>query len=128
MVIAGLLTGGFSTRLYMAVIGAAARPVMKPGQEPARHPFSAHAADRREVQREGLVVHLVVDKLTDLSDRLAAISGDEAPFPLPQGRGDEFHHGGGSPDSRDRPKRQPSDIFIPDLHIDTLKLKPRNFR
>jgi error-prone DNA polymerase len=30
--------------------------------------------------------------------------------------------------SRDRPKRQPRDIYIPDLHIDTLKLKPRNFR
>jgi error-prone DNA polymerase len=80
-----------------------------------------------KVQREGQVVHLVVDKLTDLSGRLAGIS-DEAPFPLPHGRGDEFHHGGGSPDSRDRPKRQPRDIFIPDLHIDTLKLKPRNFR
>jgi error-prone DNA polymerase len=80
------------------------------------------------VQREGLVVHLVVDKLTDLSDQLATISEEDAPFQLPHGRGDEFHHGGGSPDSRDRPKRQPRDIFIPDLHIDTLKLKPRNFR
>jgi error-prone DNA polymerase len=81
-----------------------------------------------KVQREGLVVHLVVEKLTDLSEQLAAISEDEAPFPLPHGRGDEFHRGGGSQDSRDRPKRQPRDIFIPDLHIDTLKLKPRNFR
>ncbi len=81
-----------------------------------------------KVQREGLVVHLVVETLTDLSDRLAAISEDETPFPLPHGRGDEFHHGGGSPDSRDRPKRQPRDIYIPDLHIDTLKIKPRNFR
>jgi error-prone DNA polymerase len=79
-------------------------------------------------QREGLVVHLVVEKLTDLSDQLAAISEEDVPFPLPHGRGDEFHHGGGSPDSRGPPKRQPRDIFIPDLHIDTLKLKPRNFR
>jgi error-prone DNA polymerase len=80
-----------------------------------------------KVQREGLVVHLVVDKLTDLSERLSAIGDEKGPFPLPHGRGDEFHHGG-SPDSRDRPKRGPRDIFIPDLHIDTLKLKPRNFR
>jgi len=80
------------------------------------------------VQREGQVVHLVVEKLTDLSAELAAISEEDAPFPLPHGRGDEFHHGGGSPDSRDRLKRQPRDIYIPDLQIDTLKLKPRTFR
>ena len=30
-------------------------------------------------------------------------------------------------DSRERPPRV-RDIYIPDLHIDTLKLKPRNFR
>ncbi len=76
-----------------------------------------------KVQREGQVVHLVVENLTDLSNELAAISEENAPFPLPHGRRDEFHHGGGSPDSRDGPKRQPKDIYIPDLHIDTLKLK-----
>lgn len=63
-----------------------------------------------------------------MSAELAAISEAEAPFPLPHGRGDEFHYGGGSPDSRDRPNRKARDIYIPDLHIDTLKLKPRNFR
>ncbi len=31
-------------------------------------------------------------------------------------------------DSRDRPPRKVRDIYVPDLHIDTLKLKPRNFR
>jgi error-prone DNA polymerase len=82
-----------------------------------------------KVQREGQVVHLVVQKLTDLSERLAAISEEEAPVPLPYGRGDEFHHGGGgSPDSRHRSKRQARDISISDLHIDSLTLKPRNFR
>jgi error-prone DNA polymerase len=90
----------------------------------AAHMLSVEA----KVQREGQVVHLVVEKLTDLSAELAAISEEEAPFPLPHGRGDEFHHGDGGRDSRDRPKRQPRDIYIPDLHIDTLKLKPRNFR
>jgi error-prone DNA polymerase len=80
------------------------------------------------VQREGLVVHIVVDKLIDLSDKLAGI-GDQNRFPLPHGRGDEFHHGSaGRPDSRDRSARKARDIYVPDLHIDTLKLKPRNFR
>ncbi|MBA3833742.1 MAG: error-prone DNA polymerase [Chthoniobacterales bacterium] len=80
------------------------------------------------VQREGLVVHIVAENLIDLSDRLAGI-GDQDRFPLGHGRGDEFHHGSaGSPDSRDRPARKARDIYVPDLHIDTLKLKPRNFR
>jgi error-prone DNA polymerase len=79
------------------------------------------------VQREGQVVHIVADKLIDFSSRLSSISEQEAPFRLPHGRGDEFHHGSGGTDSRDRPPRA-RDIYIPDLHIDTLKLKPRNFR
>lgn len=79
------------------------------------------------VQREGQVVHIVADKLIDFSSRLSSISEQEAPFRLPHGRGDEFHHGSGGADSRDRPPRV-RDIYIPDLHIDTLKLKPRNFR
>jgi error-prone DNA polymerase len=80
------------------------------------------------VQREGLVVHIVADKLIDLSDKLAGIGETEEQFQLPHGRGDEFHHGGGGTDSRSRPPRKVRDIFVPDLHIDTLKLKPRNFR
>jgi error-prone DNA polymerase len=80
------------------------------------------------VQREGLVVHIVADKLIDLSDHLAGFGETEEQFQLPHGRGDEFHHGGGGTDSRSRPPRKVRDIFVPDLHIDTLKLKPRNFR
>jgi error-prone DNA polymerase len=80
------------------------------------------------IQREGLVVHIVADKLIDLSDHLAGIGEAEGQFQLPHGRGDEFHHGGGGTDSRSRPPRKVRDIFVPDLHIDTLKLKPRNFR
>jgi hypothetical protein len=49
-------------------------------------------------------------------------------FKLQPGRGDEFARGGG-PDPRDTPRAavQPRDIFIRDLHIDTLKVKSRNF-
>jgi error-prone DNA polymerase len=79
------------------------------------------------VQREGLVVHIVADKLVDLSGQLAGIGETDEEFQLPHGRGDEFHHGGG-PDHRDRPGGKVRDIYIPDLHIDNLKLKPRNFR
>lgn len=80
------------------------------------------------VQREGLVVHIMADRLIDLSAQLDGIGETEDEFQLPHGRGDEFHHGGGGTDSRNRPPRKIRDIYVPDLHIDTLKRKPRNFR
>ena len=44
-------------------------------------------------------------------------------------RSDEAKHGGSGSDSRDpRPIVQPRDIYEPDLHVDTLKLKARDFR
>jgi error-prone DNA polymerase len=45
------------------------------------------------VQREGEVVHLVANHLTDLSAELAGVGDRDDGFPLPHGRGDEFHHG-----------------------------------
>jgi error-prone DNA polymerase len=40
------------------------------------------------VQREGAVVHLIANRLTDLSAELAGVGEREAAFPLPHGRGD----------------------------------------
>ena len=54
-------------------------------------------------------------------------------FKLPTGRGDEFAHGGAGGgdggDARDRPKSLPEarEIYVWDLHINTLKVKARNF-
>ncbi len=73
------------------------------------------------VQREGEVVHVVVMRLHDLSGER------ETAFPRPHGRGDEFHHGS-SGDARDRLPTRARDIYDPDLHIDTLKVKARDFR
>jgi error-prone DNA polymerase len=82
------------------------------------------------VQREGEVIHIIGVRLHDLSGELAALGERDAPFPLPHGRGDEFHHGSAPSDPRDRPRTtaKPRDIYIPDLHIDTLKVKARDFR
>ena len=56
------------------------------------------------IQREGEVVHLVAQHLTDLSSELASVGRRDAPFPLPHGRGDEFHHGSPGIDPRSMPK------------------------
>ncbi|WP_327207987.1 error-prone DNA polymerase [Rhizobium johnstonii] len=89
---------------------------------------SSMMAINGRIQREGDVVHLVAQQLFDLSGDLSRLADRDIDFKLPTGRGYEFAHGGG-PDPRDKPKStvQPRDISIPDLHIDTLKVKTRNF-
>jgi error-prone DNA polymerase len=82
-----------------------------------------------KVQREGDVVHIVATKLHDASALLASVGDRGEAFPRPPARGDEFHRGG-SPDARDAPPRaiKVRDIYIPDLHLDTIKPKVRDFR
>jgi error-prone DNA polymerase len=84
------------------------------------------------IQREGDVVHLVAQQLFDLSTDLSSLAERDGKFRPPTGRGDEFAHGSpGSPDSRERSASgllRPRDMFVQDLHIDTLKIKSRNFQ
>jgi error-prone DNA polymerase len=84
---------------------------------------------RGKVQRASDVTHLIVEQLVDLTADLRTVSGLDGAFPLVPGRGDEAKHGGHGPESRDpRPIAKPRDMYVPDLHIDTIKLKARNFR
>lgn len=86
-------------------------------------------AVRGRVQREGEVVHHVVHGIADLSRELAGVGERDIAFPLPHGRGDEFHHGSPAPDPRDRSKGlRTRDMYIRDLHLDTIKVKTRDFR
>jgi error-prone DNA polymerase len=88
-------------------------------------------AVRGKIQREGAVVHLVAHHLTDLSADLASVGERDGGFPLPHGRGDQVRDGGSfGPDQRDLPPRvlRTRDIYIPDLHIDAIKVKTRDFR
>lgn len=82
------------------------------------------------IQREGDVVHLVAQQLFDLSSDLSGLADRDMEFKLTAGRGDEFAHGSvGGGDMRDRaPPPAPRDIFVRDLHIDTLNIKARNFQ
>ncbi|MDQ1153049.1 error-prone DNA polymerase [Brevundimonas sp. SORGH_AS_0993] len=79
-----------------------------------------------KVQREGEVVHIVATKLHDGSDLLASVGDRGEVFPIRHGRGDEVYHGS-APDPRQaRPKTR--DIYIPDLHLDTIRPRTRDFR
>ncbi len=68
------------------------------------------------IQREGAVVHLVGYQLTDMSADLAGVGDRDDGFPLPHGRGDEFHHGSPGIDPRSLPPKgpKPRDIYVPD--------------
>lgn len=82
------------------------------------------------IQREGDVVHLVAQQLFDLSRSLTGLADRDLEFRLSTGRGDEFTHGTpGRPDSRESSGQgmKSRDVFVPDLHIDQLKVKSRNF-
>lgn len=91
---------------------------------------AAMLAVNGKIQREGDVVHLVAQRLFDLSSDLSTLGARDSAFPLPHGRGDELHHGAPTVDPREpkRPVMPTRDIYIPDLHIDTLKVKSRNFQ
>jgi error-prone DNA polymerase len=83
---------------------------------------------RGKVQRESDVMHVIAEHLLDLSAELLRVSNLEGPFPLVAGRGDGVRHSGGA-DSRD-PKlgRKPRDIYVPDLHIESIRVRTRDFR
>ena len=84
-------------------------------------------AVKGRVQREGEVVHLIAHQIADLSADLATVGGRDN-FTMPASRADHARHGG--PDPRDLPPKglRTRNIYIPDLHIDTLKVKSRNFQ
>jgi len=82
-----------------------------------------------KIQREGDVVHLIARKLYDLSGDLSALADRDLEVRIPTGRGDEFAHGSpGSGDHRDKAVVKARDMYVRDLHIDTLKVKARNFQ
>ena len=96
---------------------------------------------RGRVQREGEVIHVVAQRLEDLSSLLASVgTRSDLAQVYRMGRGDGATHGGG-PDYRDAAERllgKARDIYIPDLRLGSgiipgqqtegIKVKPRDFR
>ncbi len=85
---------------------------------------STMMAIQGKVQREGDVVHLIARQLEDLSGDLAGLSDLDVHLRIPAGRGDEF---AGETQVPPAQAARPRDIFVPDLHINTLKVNGRNF-
>ena len=78
-----------------------------------------------KIQREGEVVHLVAHRLTDLSGELASVGERNHAFPLPHGRGDEFHRGISHLDRRDLKKRPSPDLD--EYEREEIRVKSRDF-
>jgi error-prone DNA polymerase len=62
-------------------------------------------AVKGHVQREGLVIHLVAERLWDWSDELDRIADIDGTFQLAAGRGDQAHSS--TPDPREAPQPRP---------------------
>ena len=97
---------------------------------------------RGQVQREGEVIHVIAQRLDDLSPLLATVGKRADVASVYQtARADVFKHGI-APDPRDPANRalgrSPRDIYIPDLRLGSgivpgqategIKIKPRDFR
>ncbi len=82
------------------------------------------------IQREGEVVHLVAQRVADLSAALASVGEREASFPLPHGRGDQIRQGSSDPELRAVPYKpfRARDLYDPHRPISELKVKTRDFR
>lgn len=87
-------------------------------------------ACRGRVQREGEVLHVIAQRLEDLSALLAGVEGWDGAFPLRHGRGDEATHASADDPRGQRPARRPvRDIYIPDLRLGSgIKVPTRDFR
>jgi error-prone DNA polymerase len=85
------------------------------------------------VQREGNVIHVVTDRLEDLSDLLRSVGERDGAFPIRYGRGDGATHPAGR-DPRSGPGAGPGrrlvrDTYVPDGRLGSgIQVPTRDFR
>jgi len=87
-------------------------------------------ACRGKLQREGEVIHVVAEHLTDLSGLLRGVGERDEEFPVPHGRGDDARRDS-TPDSREKKVVSSRDIYVPDLRIAPgkgIRVPTRDFR
>ena len=87
-------------------------------------------AVRGRIQREGDVVHLVAQKITDLTADLAGVGKQDTAIPLPNGRGDEARRSAPGRDPRGMPQHGPRahDVLLAEHQIEGIKIRTRDFR
>jgi error-prone DNA polymerase len=86
-------------------------------------------ACRGKLQREGEVIHVIAEHLTDLSGLLRGVGERDEDFPMPHGRGDDARRDS-APDPREKMPRS-RDIYVRDLRIEPgkgIKVPTRDFR
>jgi error-prone DNA polymerase len=97
---------------------------------------------RGQVQREGEVIHVIAQRLDDLSGMLASVGRRTDVADIYRVRRADIVRNPMAPDPRDREQRplgrDPRDIYIPDLRLGSgiipgqptegIKIKPRDFR
>lgn len=113
-------TGAANLILWPTVFEKFRRAILNAGMVAVKGP----------VQREGEVVHLIVQRVWDLSRELASVGERDDILPVPHGRGDQATHGGSGQDPRELPPRgtRYRDISGADLRTDVIKPKTRDFR
>jgi error-prone DNA polymerase len=84
-------------------------------------------ACRGKLQREGEVIHVIAEQLTDLSGLLRGVGDRGDAFPVPHARADEARQGG-APDPRERKLPEARDIYVRDLRGAGIKVPTRDFR
>ncbi len=82
-------TGHANLIVWPAVFEAQRRLILSAGM----------VACHGKLQREGSVIHVIVDRLEDYSEMLRGLGQRDEAFPLPTGRGDGVRHGA-TPDTR----------------------------
>ena len=85
---------------------------------------------RGKLQKEGEVIHVIAEHLTDLSPLLRGVGERDEEFPVPYTRGDEARHGG-PPDPREKKLPASRDIYVRDLRPPSpagIKVPTRDFR
>jgi error-prone DNA polymerase len=83
-----------------------------------------------KLQREGEVIHVIAEHLTDLSDLLCGVGERDEEFPMPHGRGDDARRDS-TPDSREKKIVGSRDIHVRDSRIvpgKGIKVPTRDFR
>jgi error-prone DNA polymerase len=83
-----------------------------------------------KLQREGEVIHIIAEHLTDLSDLLRGVGERDEEFPMPHGRGDDARRDS-TPDSREKKIVGSRDIYVRDSRIvpgKGIKVPTRDFR